>query len=150
MELDPLRQLEVDMNGAFDQYRQLYYDGGIASVYLWETGDDVASFAGSVLFKKAGLGSAMIKGCWDSIHVFEVAAHDAQVSYKLTSTIMLWLQTDTDECGLLNLGGSLTRQFEHQVTKDAQFSHICEIGKLIEQAENKVRANFKKYLDLFS
>jgi len=141
MELDPLRQLEVDMNGAFDQYRQLYYDGGIASVYLWETGEDVASFAGSVLFKKAGLGSAMIKGCWDSIHVFEVAAHDAQVSYKLTSTIMLWLQTDTDECGLLNLGGSLTRQFEHQVTKDAQFSHICEIGKLIEQAENKIRAS---------
>ena len=70
--LDSLRQLEVDMNSAFDQYRQLYYDGGIASVYLWETTDDVESFAGSVLFKKAGLGSQMIKGCWDSIHVFEV------------------------------------------------------------------------------
>ena len=70
--LDSLRQLEVDMNSAFDQYRQLYYDGGIASVYLWETTDDVESFAGSVLFKKAGLGSQMITGCWDSIHVFEV------------------------------------------------------------------------------
>ena len=70
--LDSLRQLEIDMNSAFDQYRQLYYDGGIASVYLWETTDDVESFAGSVLFKKAGLGSQMIKGCWDSIHVFEV------------------------------------------------------------------------------
>ena len=71
--LDPLRKLEVDMNNAFDQYRQLYYDGGISSVYLWETTDDVESFAGSVLLKKAGLGSQMIKGCWDSIHVFEVS-----------------------------------------------------------------------------
>jgi len=139
--LDSLRQLEVDMNSAFDQYRQLYYDGGIASVYLWETTDDVESFAGSVLFKKAGLGSQMIKGCWDSIHVFEVTTYEGQVSYKLTTTIMLWLQTDTDDCGLLNLGGSLTRQFEHQVVKDHTFSHICEIGKLIEQSENKIRAS---------
>ena len=51
---------------------------------------------------------------------------------------MLWLQTDTSECGLLNLGGSLTRQFEHQTQKDSQFSHICEIGRLVEQSENKV------------
>ena len=61
------------MNTAMDQYRQLYYDGGVCSVYLWETGDDcLEHFAGVVLIKKAGLGSQMIKGCWDSIHVFEV------------------------------------------------------------------------------
>ena len=157
--LDPLRKLEVDMNSAFDQYRQLYYDGGISSVYLWETTDDVESFAGSVLFKKAGLGSQMIKGCWDSIHVFEVrklicyfhylqvSTYENTVSYKLTTTIMLWLQTDTSDCGLLNLGGSLTRQFEHQTQKDAQFSHICEIGRLVEQSENKVGFffNFREF-----
>ena len=69
----------------------------------------------------------------------KVTTYEGQVSYKLTTTIMLWLQTDTDDCGLLNLGGSLTRQFEHQVVKDQTFSHICEIGKLIEQSENKVK-----------
>ena len=61
------------MNQAFDQYRELYYDGGVCSVYLWETGkENTSSFAGSILFKKAGDGSQKIKGCWDSIHIFEV------------------------------------------------------------------------------
>ena len=71
--LDQLRQLEIEMNQAFDQYRELYYDGGVCSVYLWETGkENTSSFAGSILFKKAGDGSQKIKGCWDSIHIFEV------------------------------------------------------------------------------
>ena len=30
--------------------------------------------------------------------------------YKLTSTVMLWLQTNKSGSGLMNLGGSLTRQ----------------------------------------
>lgn len=30
--------------------------------------------------------------------------------YKLTSTVMLWLQTTKPESGTINLGGSLTRQ----------------------------------------
>jgi len=51
---------------------------------------------------------------------------------------MLWLQTNTDDCGMLNLGGSLTRQFEKQSEKFPSHSHICEIGKLVEEAENKV------------
>ena len=75
------------MNSAFDQYRQLYYDGGIASVSLWETTDDVESFAGSVLLKKAGLGSQMIKGCWDSIHVFEVNIYSLELCSSYFSKI---------------------------------------------------------------
>jgi len=30
--------------------------------------------------------------------------------YKLTSTVMLWLQTNKAASGTMNLGGSLTRQ----------------------------------------
>jgi capping protein beta len=131
------------MNNAFDQYRELYYDGGVCSVYLWETTEDFDSFAGSILFKKAGLGSQKIKGCWDSIHVFEVSSFDDSVSYKLTTTVMLWLQTNTDDSGLLNLGGSLTRQFDKKVTKYPGYSHICEIGKLIEETENKIRTSLQ-------
>ena len=52
---------------------------------------------------------------------------------------MLWLQTNTDDCGMLNLGGSLTRQFEKQSERFPSHSHISEIGKLVEEAENKVR-----------
>lgn len=45
-----LRELEIRANDAFNTYRQLYYDGGLSSVYLWEL--DGSGFAGVVLFKK--------------------------------------------------------------------------------------------------
>jgi capping protein beta len=69
MPSDKLRQLEVDANQAFDQYREMYFEGGVSSVYLWDLDH---GFAGVILIKKAGDGSKKIKGCWDSIHVVEV------------------------------------------------------------------------------
>lgn len=65
-----------------------------------------------ILIKKAGDGSQKIKGCWDSIHVVEVVEKSSgrNAHYKLTSTAMLWLQTNKEGSGTMNLGGSLTRQ----------------------------------------
>ena len=70
------------------------------------------TFIGVILIKKAGDGSKKIKGCWDSIHVVEVIEKSSGRSahYKLTSTAMLWLQTNKQSSGTMNLGGSLTRQ----------------------------------------
>jgi hypothetical protein len=42
-----LRKLEI----AFDARRELYYDGGLSSVYLWDLDD--GGFAGVVLLKKS-------------------------------------------------------------------------------------------------
>ena len=56
-----------------------------------------------------------IKGCWDSIHVFEVLEKGRTAHYKLTSTIMLWLQTIKAASGTMNLGGSLTRQVTYPI-----------------------------------
>lgn len=36
--------------------------------------------------------------------------------YKLTSTVMLWLQTTKTGSGTMNLGGSLTRQVRYSHT----------------------------------
>ena len=69
MPSERLRRLEVEANGAFDQYREMYFEGGVSSVYLWDLDH---GFAGVILIKKAGDGSKKIKGCWDSIHVIEV------------------------------------------------------------------------------
>ncbi|KGL78447.1 F-actin-capping protein subunit beta isoforms 1 and 2, partial [Tinamus guttatus] len=104
-----LRKLEVEANNAFDQYRDLYFEGGVSSVYLWDLDH---GFAGVILIKKAGDGSKKIKGCWDSIHVVEVQekSNGRTAHYKLTSTVMLWLQTNKTGSGTMNLGGSLTRQ----------------------------------------
>ena len=136
---DRLRQLEVDANQAFEQYREMYFEGGVSSVYFWDLEN---GFAGVVLIKKVGDGSKKIKGCWDSIHVIEVqekqngrAAH-----YKLTSTVMLWLQTHKTQSGMMNLGGSLTRQLESDNNSITDFSqHIISIGRMVEDMENKIR-----------
>jgi len=44
--------MEIKMNEAFDVYRELYYEGGVSSVYLWNLDD---GFAGVVLLKKSML-----------------------------------------------------------------------------------------------
>lgn len=120
-----LRKLEIEANHAFDQYRDMYYEGGVSSVYLWDLNH---GFAGVILIKKVGDGSKKIKGCWDSIHVVEVQEKSSgrMAHYKLTSTAMLWLQTNKTGSGTMNLGGSLTRQVSH-------FTHenICQCIFLI-------------------
>lgn len=109
MPSERLRKLEIEANHAFDQYREMYYEGGVSSAYLWDLDH---GFAGVILIKKAGDGNKKIKGCWDSIHVVEVQEKSSgrTAHYKLTSTAMLWLQTNKQASGTMNLGGSLTRQ----------------------------------------
>ena len=114
-----------------------------------------------ILIKKAGDGSKKIKGCWDSIHVVEVQEKSSgrTAHYKLTSTSMLWLQTNKAGSGTMNLGGSLTRQVGRvsvvqqcvffflpsncgsQVEQDCSVgeSHIANIGRMVEDMENKIR-----------
>lgn len=53
MPSERVRKLEVAANEAFDVYRELYYEGGVGSVYFWDLDD---GFAGVVLLKK-GLSS---------------------------------------------------------------------------------------------
>ncbi|CAG5105524.1 Oidioi.mRNA.OKI2018_I69.chr1.g2201.t1.cds [Oikopleura dioica] len=133
-----LRKIEIEFNDVFNQYRELYYDGGISSVYLWEIAAE-SGFAGAILFKKAGDGSQNIPGSWDSIHIFEVIEKTDGFHYRLTTTVMLWLQTKSDSSGLLSLGGSLQRQTEKHVTGTKIPEHILEIGKMVEDIENKIR-----------
>lgn len=65
-----------------------------------------------------GDGTRGIAGCWDSVHVVDVSdVQEGQrvtgTTYKLTSTIMLWLETNKESTGLFNLGGNMTRQVPH-------------------------------------
>ncbi|XP_031623426.1 F-actin-capping protein subunit beta [Contarinia nasturtii] len=138
MPSERLRKLEIEANHAFDQYRDMYYEGGVSSVYLWDLNH---GFAGVILIKKAGDGSKKIKGCWDSIHVVEVQEKSSgrMAHYKLTSTAMLWLQTNKTGSGTMNLGGSLTRQVEQDANVNEQSPHIANIGRMVEDMENKIR-----------
>jgi capping protein beta len=53
--------MEVRANEAFDVYRELYYEGGVSSVYFWNLDD---GFAGVVLLKKGTFRSSPPNSCF--------------------------------------------------------------------------------------
>jgi len=135
-----LRALEVSANEVFDIYRDLYFEGGISSVYCWDLND---GFAACILIKKTQDQSKKgqpMKGTWDSIHVVEVNDKKKTGTYKLTSTVMLSLETETASTGQINLAGSLTRQDERKdLPLDQANTHISNIGRMVEEMEIKLR-----------
>uniref|UniRef100_A0A1D1ZL74 F-actin-capping protein subunit beta n=1 Tax=Anthurium amnicola TaxID=1678845 RepID=A0A1D1ZL74_9ARAE len=139
------RKLEVSANEAFDVYREMYYEGGISSVYFWDNDQEPEltkhqpGFSGAVLFKKVGDGGRKMKGAWDSIHVFKATERSRMAHYKLTSTVMLYTITSKDELGNMNLSGSMTRQFEADYPIDDPSAHIANIGRMVEDIELKMR-----------
>ncbi|KAJ2084166.1 F-actin-capping protein subunit beta [Coemansia sp. RSA 988] len=136
---DRLRRLEVAANDAFNTYKELYYEGGVSSVYLWDMDD---SFAGVVLIKKVNDGTVRSKGSWDSIHVIEVLEKGRQAHYKLTSTVMLYTVASGakgDRQSEINLSGSLTRQDEHDLPVGDPGAHVANIGHMVEDMEFKMR-----------
>ncbi|WWC69275.1 uncharacterized protein I206_103213 [Kwoniella pini CBS 10737] len=158
-----LRELEVSLNAAFDTYREMYFEGGTSSVYLWDLEDDPGqgkeiSFAGVVLMKKvlstptSDQPETTPSGSWDSLHVFECQERGRSAKYKLTSTVMLVLETKTlatiegkevDETskgkGNVTLSGSMTRQAEVDYPLTNSAGHIPNIGRMVEDMEIKMR-----------
>ncbi|KAI8055792.1 F-actin-capping protein subunit beta [Syncephalis plumigaleata] len=141
-----LRKLEVIANEAFDTYREMYFEGGISSVYFW---DMDMGFAGvchmlydytlSLKVIKLNDDSSAITGAWDSIHVFETNQRTRSAHYKLTSTVMLYTKTENAALGQMNLSGSLTRQAELTCAVDEHNAHIGNIGSMIEDMESNIR-----------
>jgi capping protein beta len=136
---DSLRKIEIQLNEVFDIYRELYYEGGLSSAYCWDLDD---GFACVVLIKKtqdATKKGIPMKGTWDAIHVIEVGGNKKTAHYKLTSTVMLSIETDNKTTGLVNLAGNLTRQDERDMPIDPNLGHITNIGRMIEDMELKLR-----------
>lgn len=134
-----LRQLEVSANEVFDIYRDLYFEGGVSSVYCWDLDD---GFAACILIKKGQDQSKKghpMKGVWDSIHVVEVQENGKTSHYKLTSTIMLGIDTENPNTGNVSVAGSITRQEEKDLAISDANPHISNIGKMVEEMENKLR-----------
>lgn len=141
-----LRQLEVKANESFDIYRDLYYEGGLSSVYLWDTAEDDAAdsleegFAGVVLFQKLTEDKS---GQWDSTHVFEIVPESATLAvYKLTTSVILDLLKSKDST--LSLSGTMTRQVESTQSLSTQgtsleWAHLVNLGKLVESTESNMR-----------
>jgi capping protein beta len=50
--------------------------------------------------------------------------------YKLTSTVILNLGTDTDVLGNMDLSGNMVRQVEQDMAVEDDNSHVINIGKV--------------------
>lgn len=140
--------MEVEANALFDTYRELYYEGGVSSVYLWDL-EDGSGFAGAFLIKKlVSSGDKYIKaGSWDSIHIVEVqekAGSPKKATYKLTTTVMLDMGIDNAELGNTNLAGALTRQAEVTKILSDSDSHLAHMGRMIEDMEIDMRSNINE------
>ncbi|KAJ3176328.1 hypothetical protein HDU87_005370 [Geranomyces variabilis] len=131
-----LRKLEVAANEAFNTYRELYFDGGVSSVYMWDLDD---GFAAVVLIKNVNGSDPQQRGSWDSIHVIEVNEKGRNAHYKLTSTIMLYMEVGGAKHGTINLSGSLTRQTELDYPVDDYGTHVKNMGTMVEDMEIKMR-----------
>ncbi|KAJ3534996.1 hypothetical protein NM688_g7042 [Phlebia brevispora] len=139
-----LRKLEITANEAFDTYREMYYEGGVSSVFLWDLED--GGFAGVVLLKKSLNAGSLTEpsGSWDSIHVFEAAERGRQAHYKLTSTIMLSMvhrgaKVPKDEKEKEKIEATRDGDTEQDHPLQEQTSHITNIGRMIEDMEIKMR-----------
>jgi capping protein beta len=78
-------------------------------------------------------------GSWDSIHVFDAQDRTRTAHYKLTSTVILSLGTDSEALGGLDLSGNMVRQVEADMAVEDDTSHVANIGKMVEDMELKMR-----------
>ena len=150
-----MRKMEIDANTAFGEFVKISFVAGVSSVYLWDLDH---GFAGVILFKSVSNGdSKEIKSSCDSIHVVEVDEKrpGGFANYKLTSTIMLWLDTNEARSGHMHIGGEIRHQSEKDALVRDSSSHIANIGRLVEDAENKIQSQldeiyFGKIKDYFN
>ncbi|SCV01641.1 LAMI_0G12750g1_1 [Lachancea mirantina] len=133
------RQLEILANDSFDIYRDLYYEGGVSSVYLWDLDDATDDFAGVILLKK----SENSRSSWDAIHVLEVLNNGNKAEYRITTTIILHLNSGSQKT---TLSGNLTRQTEKTYELPTgvphgklQVWHTSNLGSMIEDVESQMR-----------
>ncbi|KAI2615615.1 F-actin capping protein, beta subunit [Hypoxylon sp. NC1633] len=133
---EKVRRMEIRANEAFDVYRDLYYEGGVSSVYFWNLDD---GFAGVVLLKKEAKPGSASEGIWDSVHVFEAIDRARFTQYNLTSTVILSLSTNSNSLGDMDLSGNMTRQIEIELPAESDEQQIANIGKLVEDMELKMR-----------
>lgn len=139
---DRLRELEVRANEAFATYRSQYYEGGVSSVYLWDVPEGNA-FAAAILIKKETEAEGLRSGRWDAIHVMEVGMIDKQATYKLTTTVILHLDSVVTKLDDFQLSGSVTRQAEQTIPIASEWSveeHVANMGRMVEEMESRMRS----------
>ena len=141
---EPLRHLELKANEVFNEYRRLYYEGGVSSVYFWDVSP--TSYACAFLIKKdCDPGEGITNASWESSNLItaEFEAQSKSIKLSITSTVFLAITSDQASFGNLNLSGALTRQQqEHKPCNDMYSeSNVYHMIALVENMESKLRGS---------
>jgi len=136
-----LRNIEVRANTAFGAYRQLYFQGGISSVYLWEIDTKVFGFG---VFIKNEVNTNLrtgepIKGTIDCSDVVEVDESSKDATYTLTSSVLLKCSIEVGVGEPLSVSGSTADRKSVRKHFDTDDDHIVNIGELIEMNAARFR-----------
>ena len=136
-----LRKMEIKANNAFNAYRQLYFQGGISSVYLWDVDDKVIGFG---VFIKNEIDTTLrsgeaIKGTIDCSDVVEIDESSSKATYTLTSSVLLKVSVDVKMGTPLTISGSTADR--KSVTKEwkTDDDHIINVGELVESNAARFR-----------
>lgn len=82
-----------------DAYREVYFTGGVSSVYLWDLedagegggGSAAGSFAGCFfILKRVGEGEGGSVGSWESFHVVQVGHVCVSLRHALSAFNSSW------------------------------------------------------------
>ncbi|KAF8822762.1 putative F-actin-capping protein subunit beta [Cardiosporidium cionae] len=146
-----LRELEVEYNALFDEFREAYYDGGVSSVYLWEVLNK-NGFAGAFCMRKDfDYEQNKQVGEWNSIHVIKVIRESQNVNYSLDSELHLRFSYEGNDVGSIDFGCQASRTNEkHSVLTAGESGdikgHITIIGSMIDEAEGFLRKRVEQLL----
>lgn len=105
-----MRKLEIKANAVFDEYRRLYYEGGLSSCYFWDKED--GGFATAWLIRKNVEKSKGIEdGSWSSINVIDIKTDGkSKWTYKITTSVVLEMNIiENQDVGKFNITGTLTK-----------------------------------------
>jgi capping protein (actin filament) muscle Z-line, beta len=114
-------------------------------VYFFDVDAEGHGFGSCWLVKKTmPFAGASEDSVWDAIHVV-ITNNEAQnkAKYKVTTTVFLTLNQNSDKQGAIDLAGNVTRQKEDLITidpkQDQSNQHIRNIGRMIEVNESEIR-----------
>eukprot|EP00286_Rhodomonas_abbreviata_P028947 CAMPEP_0181315388 /NCGR_PEP_ID=MMETSP1101-20121128/15349_1 /TAXON_ID=46948 /ORGANISM="Rhodomonas abbreviata, Strain Caron Lab Isolate" /LENGTH=278 /DNA_ID=CAMNT_0023422593 /DNA_START=92 /DNA_END=924 /DNA_ORIENTATION=- len=151
---DHLRKMEITANEAFNRYRELYYEGGVSSCYVWEC---EGGFACCVAIHKTAPPATLplpeghdprrtttSSGGWNAMHVVEgkVVEGKELCRYKLSSTVTLSLASQAKGMASTSeLSGSLSRALEREkpFSPADLTTHVSNMGEMVEEMEGRLR-----------
>jgi capping protein beta len=138
---DKLRAMELVANTMFDSYRNLLFEGGISSVYFFDTESD--GFGACWLIAKdveKKQGVSIDDASWNSTHVFEVTpGAGGKFKYTLTTTVMISMKLRDDKIGATDLSGLRTMQATDSFAAKEDVDHVCNMGRMLATLELQLR-----------